>query len=245
MKVNIFQGHSPVLLSSNVNIVIDVIRAFTVAHYAFLRDAKEIILVGSSEEAFLLKTKNPHYLLAGETQGLPIEGFDLDNSPRRMAEADVAGKTLVQKTTNGVRATLNALEADAVFVTGFSNARKTAEFIKRNWSRDSTVNIIASHPDGDDDLACAEYIKSTLLGLECLTSEETIRRVKGCQPAQKFFDPCKPQFDSQDISYCIKELSGDFVMYVDCSGELPKIVRLKENELHRIDFAQERIKTSN
>ncbi|WP_079505005.1 2-phosphosulfolactate phosphatase [Mesobacillus jeotgali] len=245
MKVNIFQGHSPVLPSSNVNIVIDVIRAFTVAHYAFLGHAKEIILVGSSEEAFLLKTKYPRYLLAGETMGLPIEGFDLDNSPRRMAEADVAGETLVQKTTNGVRATLNALEADAVFVTGFSNARKTAEFIKKSWSRDSTVNIIASHPDGDDDLACAEYIKSILLGLESLSKEEAIRRIKGCQAAQKFFDPCKPQFDRQDISYCVKELSGDFVMYVDCSEELPKIVRLKLNELHRIDFTQKRIKTSN
>ncbi|OCA88135.1 2-phosphosulfolactate phosphatase [Bacillus sp. FJAT-27225] len=237
MKVNIFQGHSPDLPHSTANIVIDVIRAFTVAHYAFERGAKEILLVGTTDEAFRLKRTNPDYLLAGEIGGLPIEGFDFDNSPKKMSEANVAGKTLVQKTTNGVRATLNALDAEAVFVTGYSNAKKTAQVVRELCGPDSIVNIIASHPEGDDDLACAEYIKAILLGDESARSEVVVERIKGCKQAEKFFEPAMREFDEEDISFCVKELASDFVMYVDCTRGLPRIVRVNEHELHRVGAA--------
>lgn len=240
MKATIFQGHCPRLPRSDVNIVIDVIRAFTVAHYAFLRGAKEIILAGTESQAFLLKEKNPGYLLAGEVKGLPITGFDFDNSPARMASADVRGRTLVQKTTNGVRAALNALDADAVFVTGFSNARSTAECVLELWPKGSSVNIIASHPDGDDDLACAEYIKGILHGHERVSGEAAAERIRHSGPARKFFDPLQPEFQPEDIDFCTRELAGGFVMHVDCTGELPKIVRVENDEFYRIGPAGKR-----
>src|SRR5690606_22437639 len=107
----------------------------------------------------------PEFILAGEIQGLPIAGFDLDNSPVRLQNADLRGKFLIQKTTNGVKATLNSLNADHIFVTGFTNARTTAEFIRKKLlSEDTTMSIhlIASHPSGNDDLACAQYISGIL-----------------------------------------------------------------------------------
>ncbi|WP_316572588.1 2-phosphosulfolactate phosphatase [Neobacillus sp. YIM B06451] len=240
MKATIYQGHSPRLPRSDVNIVIDVVRAFTVAHYAFLRGAREIILAGTEAEAFLLKEKNPCYLLGGEVQGFPIPGFDFDNSPAKMAGADVRGRTLVQKTTNGVRAALNALGADAVFVTGFSNARTTAECVLDRWPYGSIVNIIASHPDGDDDLACAEYIKGILHREECFSWEAVAERIRHCGPARKFFDSSQPEFQAVDIDYCTRELPGGFVMHVDCTGELPTIVRVDNDELYRIGPAGKR-----
>ncbi|PLS16571.1 2-phosphosulfolactate phosphatase [Bacillus sp. M6-12] len=241
MNLQIFQGHSPELAQSDVNIVIDVIRAFTVAHHAFLRGVKEILLAGTTNEAFLLKNKYPDYLLAGEIRGLQIAGFDFDNSPKKMAAADIAGRTLVQKTTNGVRATLNALNADAVFVTGYSNARTTAEYVKQIIKEGATINIIASHPDGDDDLACAEYIQSILKGNETLSEEEVVKRILTCQAAKKFFDETQPQFDSEDLSYCIKEIKKEFVMQVFCSGHLPKIVRVNRDELPRFTASGKRM----
>ncbi|WP_082686938.1 2-phosphosulfolactate phosphatase [Bacillus sp. FJAT-27445] len=242
MNITIYQGHCHELPRSDVNIVIDVLRAFTVAHYAFLRGAKEIFLTATAEHAFLLKEKNPGYLLAGEVHGLPIEGFDFDNSPARMAVAGVNGRTLVQKTTNGVRAALNALDADAVFVTGFSNARKTAESVQKLWGQGASVNIIASHPDGDDDLACAEYIKGILLGREILSKGAASERIRSCGPARKFFDKAFPEFKVEDISFCTNEVKGGFVMFVDCSGELPRIVRVNDDELYRIGPAGKRRK---
>ncbi|WP_053368151.1 2-phosphosulfolactate phosphatase [Bacillus sp. FJAT-27245] len=234
MKATIYQGHRPRLPHADVNIVIDVVRAFTVAHYAFLRGAREIILAGTEGEAFLLKEKNPDFLLAGEVQGLPIAGFNFDNSPARMACADVGGSTLVQKTTNGVKAALNALDADAVFVTGFSNARTTAECVLELWPLGSVVNIIASHPDGDDDLACAEYIKGILNGKETISAEAVAERIRRSVPARKFFDPSRPEFQAEDIAFCTRELAGGFVMHVDCTRKFPTIVRVNNDELYRI-----------
>ena len=62
-------------------VVIDVLRAFTCAAFAFAAGAKEIILVQEIAEAFALKQKMPNALLMGEVNSFPIEGFDYGNSP--------------------------------------------------------------------------------------------------------------------------------------------------------------------
>ncbi len=106
MPIAIYQGHHHSLAPADINIVIDVIRAFTVAHYAFIGGAKEILLVRTADEAFALKDTYPDYVLTGEEKGVGISGFDLDNSPKRMAGQNMTDKSLIQKTTNGVTAAL-------------------------------------------------------------------------------------------------------------------------------------------
>ncbi|PJH95026.1 2-phosphosulfolactate phosphatase [Bacillus sp. SN1] len=226
MPITIYQGHHHSLAPADINIVIDVIRAFTVAHYAFIGGAKEILLAGTAEEAFALKETYPDYVLTGEEKGVGISGFDLDNSPKRMAMQGMADKRLIQKTTNGVTAALGALNAKLLFVTGFSNARTTAEHVKTLAAKDCVMNIVASHPSGDDDMACAEYIKDIIEGTNAVTSAETIERIKGSSVAEKFFDRCQPLFDPEDIAYCTKELTGDFVMKVKQEREVPTIERV-------------------
>src|SRR5665647_2342174 len=106
IDLRIIQGTEQGVPAADINIVIDVIRAFTVSHVAFRKGARAIFLVNTVDEAFALKAQHPDYLLAGEIAGLPIAGFDLDNSPYTVSMADVENKTLVQKTTHGVKATL-------------------------------------------------------------------------------------------------------------------------------------------
>ncbi|MDZ5473956.1 2-phosphosulfolactate phosphatase [Bacillus sp. 31A1R] len=228
MDIQIVQGNEIELENSTVNIVIDVIRAFTVAHHAFLQGVDKILLVKSVEEAFQIKNDHQDYLLAGEIKGLPIEGFQLDNSPYRIQHEEVRRKTLVQRTTNGVKATLNSLNADDVFVTGFSNARTTARYIQKllRDKKDSTVHIIASHPTSDDDLACAEYIKGLLEGNENVTPKHVIKRINESEVAKKFFDSTMPEFNSTDLLYCTKEIESSFVMRVNMKNEIPTIERI-------------------
>lgn len=231
MTIQIIQGHHHTLEASHINVVIDVIRAFTVAHYAFINGVQGIFLAGSLEEAFSLKKIYPEFILAGEIQGLPIPGFALDNSPVRLHQLDLRGKYLIQKTTNGVTATLNSLKADHVFVTGFTNARTTAEYIKRELLKDDdlTINLIASHPSGDDDLACAQYISGILQNSERLSVDETIERIQKSEAAKKFYDDEKSEFLQEDIKYCTKEIPSDFVMKVNYNS--PVIKKLPVGQL--------------
>jgi 2-phosphosulfolactate phosphatase len=227
IDIQIIQGTEQEYPAANINIVIDVIRAFTVSHVAFLRGVREIFLVNTVEEAYTLKASNPDYLLAGEVGGLPIENFELDNSPYTFSIADIKNRTLVQKTTNGVKATLLALNADTILVTGFSNAKKTATYARHLAAGmpHCTINIIASHARDEDDLICAEYIREILLGNSRLKPEEIKSKIRASRPAQKFFDPQKPAFDPRDMDFCCEEITCDFVMEVDKSTPIPKIVK--------------------
>ena len=227
IKVNIIQGSEKDYPAADVNIVIDVIRAFTVSHIAFLKDVREIFLVNTIEEAFLCRKENPSYLLAGEVGGLPIENFDLDNSPHTFINATIANKSLVQKTSNGVKATLRALNAQTILVTGLSNARKTALYAKKLAAAKDpyTINIIASHAGDDDDLACAEYIRDILLGLNQINVDSIKARIKNSRPAQKFFDTAKIDFNPKDMDYCMQEIECNFVMAIDKRLVRPRIVK--------------------
>ena len=79
-------------------VVIDVLRAFTTAAFAFSRGAQEIELVGTVEEAFLKKQKDPSLLLIGEVGGQPIPGFDFSNSPPEISLAVLSANPCVQRT---------------------------------------------------------------------------------------------------------------------------------------------------
>jgi len=229
MPITIIQGNDHSLQSADINVVIDVIRAFTVAHYAFMNGAEQIMLVGTTEEAFRLKQQHAEYLLMGEVRGLPIEGFEFDNSPSRIARCDLAGRTLVQKTTNGVKATLHSLNADFIYVTGFSNARTTGKFIHDHHQYDEqsrNIHLIASHPTGDEDLACAQFLKGIIEGHPTISSDEVVQRIVNSHAAQKFFNPDLPEFDKEDISFCIREVESDFVMRVNKLKEIPTIERV-------------------
>lgn len=226
MKVNIIQGNEHTLHPSDINIVIDVIRAFTVAHIAFINGVKEIKLVRTVEEALRLKQENERYLLAGEVDGLPIKHFDLDNSPYRINKLNLKDRIMVQKTTNGVKATLNALNANQVFVTGFSNARTTANYVKKIAShQDTVINVIASHPTGDDDLACAEYMKGIIEAKEFMKLDEVKRRITESHVTEKFFDSTKPEFNKKDIDFCLQERNTPFVMKLNQVRRIPTIER--------------------
>ena len=109
-----------------IAVVVDVLRAFSTACVAFERRVKGIVSVPDADAAFRVKREHPDYLLVGETDGYPVEGFDFGNSPTELSHADVGGRILVHKTTAGVPATLGALDRDRVFVTGLMTAQVTA-----------------------------------------------------------------------------------------------------------------------
>lgn len=213
MPIRISQGHTPPSNPRGVTVVIDVIRAFTTAHYAFANGAHEILLVATADEALRLKQQNPALLLAGEVDSLPIDGFDFGNSPEEIRHAPLSGRTLVQRTTNGVIATLAARHSQCVLIAGLINASATADWLRRQpWDE---ILLVASHPDGDEDLACAEYLTG-LLGGQGISLEAACQRTHNCQAAVKFLDGRHPQLRAADITLAAASAGRDgIVMQVD------------------------------
>jgi 2-phosphosulfolactate phosphatase len=80
--------------AQGVVIVIDVLRAFSTAAYAFSRGAKKVILVSTVDEALSLKSTIPNAKAMGEVGGLRPEGFDFGNSPTCINEADFFATTI-------------------------------------------------------------------------------------------------------------------------------------------------------
>lgn len=228
MRVEIVQGRDQAHTHCGVNVVIDVIRAFTVAQVAFLRGARAIALAPDVSAALALRDRLPGALLAGEVQGLPIAGFDLDNSPVHMSDAQVEGRMLIQMTTNGVRAALGATDAEVVLVTGYAAARQTARYVKAlaPGLSSSLVRLIATHPTSDDDLACAEYIRGLLLGTGQPDAVKTEQRIRASEVAAKFFDAAQPAFASEDIEWCSRHVDSPFVMRVYMRDGIPTVERV-------------------
>lgn len=213
MNLQIFQGHTPPLSPADAHVVIDVIRAFTTCQIALTRGVKTILLAGEISEAHALKRRFPDYLLAGERNAIKIEGFDLGNSPWEMAHADIAGRGLILTTSNGVRATLHALKHDGhVLVAGFSSAAATVAAIQSMAA--THINLIASHPTGDEDLACAEWMAAQLSGQYSITETQTIARIRNAESARKFLDPNRPEFDARDIDLCARPEPAAVAMQV-------------------------------
>jgi 2-phosphosulfolactate phosphatase len=119
----------PAALQGGVAVMIDVLRASTMIVHALVAGCREVIPCGEVDEARQIATALPagSALLAGERHGLPIEGFDLGNSPGECTPAVCQGKTMVITTTNGTRALLACLDAEPVVLGSFVNFAATCQ----------------------------------------------------------------------------------------------------------------------
>lgn len=107
-----------------VAIVVDALRASATAAYMLEAGATEILAVREVDEAYELRWDYPAALLAGERGGLPLEGFELGNSPRDVALA--RGKRVIFTTTTGAGRLVQAWGAQAVYMGSPVNAAAVA-----------------------------------------------------------------------------------------------------------------------
>ena len=153
---------------NGVVIVIDVIRAFTVAGYAFAGGTKELWLVRTIEEAQALRRRQPDALLIGEFGGRLIPGFDLNNSPAQMAAADVNGRLLIQRTGAGTQGAVKASNASTILLCALTNASATAHYAQELAARTGenitllpTATFPGDSAQNEDDI-CADYVEALL-----------------------------------------------------------------------------------
>ncbi|RUL89416.1 2-phosphosulfolactate phosphatase [Tautonia sociabilis] len=155
----------PGALAGGVAVVVDVLRATTVMVHALASGSEAIVPCLEIDEARSIAAGRPpgSTLLAGERLGIPIEGFDLGNSPESFSPEACRGKTVVMTTTNGTRAILAAAEADRVLIGAFINRRAVLRHLEGSVT---PIHLVCSGTDGlisFEDSLLAGWITSQLV----------------------------------------------------------------------------------
>jgi 2-phosphosulfolactate phosphatase len=137
---------TPEALAGQTVVVIDVLRATTVITTALAAGARRVIPCLEVDEARQIAARLPknEVLLGGERHGLPIEGFDLGNSPADYTAERVAGRTLVFTTTNGTQAMRQCHQARRVLIGAFVNLRAVVAALTESES----VHLLCAGTNG-------------------------------------------------------------------------------------------------
>lgn len=193
-------------------VVIDVLRAFTTAAYAFAVGAKEIILVSTIEEAFQMHRKDNSLILMGEQNGMPIKDFHYGNSPTDINKISLLGSRIVQRTSSGTQGVVNCRHADQLLIASFVVAEATLRRI-REISPSHVSFIVTGMHNGDEDLALAEYLQSKLLQ-QNPSPIPFLDRVRNSPEGRVFADPSITEFCEEDLELALKLDCFSFAMEV-------------------------------
>jgi len=110
----------------SVCVVVDVLRASSSIVTLLERGAESVVAAGDIEQARKLAERLPGYVLCGEKDGLPPEGFAYGNSPSEFSRLDFAGKSVILATSNGTRILAALAEAPALLVGSLLNRTAVA-----------------------------------------------------------------------------------------------------------------------
>jgi len=215
-------------LSQEIAVVIDVIRATTTITYALAAGAKEALFFEEIDEARSAAERlgKENCILGGEREGLPIEGFDIGNSPAECKREILEGKTFIITTTNGTRAINRAVGAKRIFLGSMANAEALADALAR---LDGDIHFI---PAGSDDERAADDVFCIGKVIAGLMTRKRIFLEEGAEKAHSYFKANRSRalevFTSSisgqklfpvglesDIELCVKSDVFDFVLEVD------------------------------
>ena len=204
-------------------VVIDVLRSFTTAAIALNRGATAIYPVDGVLAANQLANRLDNAVTIGAVGGGdPIPGFDFGNSPSQVAAADLLGRPVVMSTAAGVRGLQRFSQARHLFAAALVNAKATAEAIAAS-EPDEVCFIVTGEwvdRDGDEDIACADYLQALLSGQDP-DAEILVQRVRNSDFGRRFAAGKSPNLPLADLTLCARANCFNFAMRVEQeSGKL-------------------------
>ena len=201
-------------------VVIDVLRSFTTAAVMLANGARAIYPVTDLATAVALLGRMPQSMSVGAVVGGdPVPGFDFGNSPSQLMQANLAGKTVVMSTAAGVRGLQRFRRARQLYAASLVCARATAEAIRAAGAKEVCFVITGEwvDRDGDEDIACADYIESLLRG-DQLAPAQFARRVRDSDFGQRFAAGTWPNLLQADLDLCAQPDLFGFAMPVQHEG---------------------------
>lgn len=197
-------------------VVIDVLRSFTSAAVALARGARAIYPVESISEAVTLHDRLPNALSVGAVGGGdPIPGFDFGNTPSALLTADVAGRDVVMSTAAGVRGLQRFSQGRQLFAASLVCARATAHAIRASVAEDVCFIITGEwvDRDGDEDVACADYLEALLAGRPA-NAAIYAQRVRDSDFGRRFTAGTWPNLPAADLDLAAEADRYNFAMPV-------------------------------
>jgi len=201
-------------------VVIDVLRSFTTAAVALANGARAIYPVADMATAVTLLGRMPQSVSVGAVVGGdPVPGFDFGNSPSQLMQADLAGKTVVMSTAAGVHGLQRFRRARRLYAASLVCARATAEAIRAAGAEEVCFVITGEwvDRDGDEDIACTDYIESLLRG-DHLAPAQFAQRVRDSDFGQRFAAGTWPNLLQADLDLCAQPNFFEFAMPVQHEG---------------------------
>jgi 2-phosphosulfolactate phosphatase len=190
--------------SSQVGIVVDVLRATSTIAQALASGYSRVYCCGEIDQALALREDLGEGLLGGERSAVKIEGFDAGASPREFL-GEPRAETVIFSTTNGTRAILEtAARSEEVLLGSLLNLDAVAAAARE---RGEDIAVICAGFQGQfalDDAYCAGRIVQ-LLGAEPSDSAKAAEAIARAWP-----DPHEallartygPPGLEEDIAYC-------------------------------------------
>lgn len=198
-------------------VVIDVLRSFTTAAVALANGARAIYPVDGIAMAIALQRRMKNTVSIGAIGGGdPAPGFDFGNSPSQLLHAELNGKNIVMSTAAGVRGLQHFHQARRLYAASFVCAKATADAIRRAGAKEVCFVITGEwvDRDGDEDIACADYIEALLCG-KPVAPEEYARRVRESDFGQRFTAGTWPNLPLADLDLAAHADLFEFAMPVE------------------------------
>ncbi|NMG74744.1 2-phosphosulfolactate phosphatase [Aromatoleum diolicum] len=197
-------------------VAIDVLRSFSTAAYAFAAGASKIHPVATAAEAAYLLERMPQALTMGALPGgRPMPGFDLGNSPSSMPTRSFAGRPVILSTAAGVQALIRFRDAPRLFAASLVCAGATLRALQAIEPR--RVALITTGEwidrDGDEDIACADYLAAGLLS-QPVDRAALSQRVRDSDFGRRFAAGTDPALPPSDLDLCAAVDRFDFAMPV-------------------------------
>lgn len=208
MKVDVvnFSNNIPdEKMNGSVVLLIDVLRCTSCIVTALANGASSVVVFAGVDEArnYAERLGRANCVLGGERHALPIEGYDVGNSPLQYDVNTVSGKTAIMSTTNGAKAISGIMGAYrtliAAHINHFAAAREAVSL-----GRD--ILIICSGTNGEvsaDDVVTAGAIVSDIASL-AIDVAPTDSAIISMEMYKQF---SKGEFDLKSTLHCKRLMS--------------------------------------
>jgi 2-phosphosulfolactate phosphatase len=208
-------------------VVVDVIRSMTTAVTVAAMGGR-CLPVGSLDKAWALARNLHQPLLVGEMGGACLDGFDLTNSPAKIARLDLKERPVVLLSSSGTPLLDAVGGAGAVYPACLSNRRAVAEYIARRHARVAVMGAATHGELREEDQLCCAFIAELLADAGfAIENEETaalIARWSG-KPPEAFLGSRSVSWlqttgQLEDLDFILRHVDNLNAVFVLHKGEI-------------------------